>query len=144
MPSKTSYPVLITSFEGLVEAANRTPEVQASMEPERQALAQTLAEIQSLRARQKELTALKQGVSQQLKAAMERAKEQRTQVQSIAKGKLGPKNELLVHFQVTPPRKRKRKPAEEEEPSGEKPGTEGGSTASGTAASGTPPGKPAA
>ena len=143
MPSKSSYPVLITSFEGLVEAVNRTPDVQPSMETEWQALAQMLAEIQSLRARQAELTAQKQAVSQQLKAAMERAKEQRTQVQSIAKGKLGPKNELLVHFQVTPPRKRKRKPADEpEEPSGEKPGTEGGSTDSGTSA--TPPGKPAA
>jgi hypothetical protein len=143
MPSKNSYPVLITNFEGLVEATNRTPDVQPSMEPERQALTQTLAEIQSLRARQAELKAQKQLVSQQLKAAIERAKEQSIQVKSIAKGKLGPKNELLVHFKVRPQRKRKRKPAEEpEEPSGEKPGTEEGSTDSGTSA--PPPVKPAA
>jgi len=75
---------------------------------------------------------------------MERAKEQATQVKCIAKGKMGPKNELLVQFQLTPQRKRKRKPAKDDEPSGEKPGTEGGSTDSGTSASATPPGRPAA
>ena len=144
MPSKNSYPVLITNFGDLVEATNRSPDVQQSMETERQALAQTLAEIQTLRARQAELKAQKQEVSQQLKAAVERAKEQSTQVKSIAKGKIGPKNERLVHFQVTPQRKRKRKPAEEEpqeEPSGEEPKPEGGSTDSGSSAS--PPAKPA-
>jgi hypothetical protein len=133
VPSKNSYPVLITDFEGLIEAANRTPEVQQAMEPERQALTQTLAEIQSLRARQAELKALKQGVTQQLKAAMAKAKEQRTQVQSLAKGKLGPKNELLVHFDVAPQRKRPRKAKEEvKKPSGENPGTGPGGTDPGT------------
>jgi hypothetical protein len=127
MPSKNSYPVLITGFGELLEAAERTPEVQPSMEPERQALAQALAEIQSLKARQAELTALKQGVTQQLKAALAKAKEARTQVQSLAKGKLGPKNELLVHFKVAPQRKRPRKPKEEvKKPSGENPGTDAG------------------
>ena len=126
MPSKNSYPVLITDFEGLLEATNRTPEVQASAETERQALAQTLAEIQSLRARQAELTALKQGVTQQLKAAMAKAKEQRTQVQSLAKGKLGPRNEHLVHFKVVP-QGRPRKPRKEaKKPNGETPGTKPG------------------
>jgi hypothetical protein len=131
MASKNSYPVLITDFEALLEAANRTPEVQPSMETERQALTQTLAEIQSLRARQAELKALKQGVTQQLKAAMAKAKEQRTQVQSVAKGKMGPKNELLVHFKVAPQRKRPRKPKEEvKKPNGESPGTDQGTPAS--------------
>jgi len=126
--------VLITDFEGLLEATNRTPEVQPSMEQERQALAQTLAEIQSLRASQAELKALKQRVTQELKAAMARAKEQRTQVQSLAKGKLGPKNERLVHFNVAPQRKRPRKPKEDKKPSGENPGTSPGSTNAGTSA----------
>jgi hypothetical protein len=112
------------------------------METERQALAQTLAEIQSLRARQAELKALKQGVTQQLKAAIAKAKEQRTQVQSLAKGKLGPKNELLVHFKVPPQRRRPRKAKEEEKPSGETPGTTAGGSDAG--ASGPPPDKSAA
>jgi hypothetical protein len=112
------------------------------METERQALAQTLAEIQSLRARQAELKALKQGVTQQLKAAIAKAKEQRTQVQSLAKGKLGPKNEFLVHFKVPPQRRRPRKAKEEEKPSGETPGTTAGGSDAG--ASGPPPDKSAA
>jgi chromosome segregation ATPase len=136
MASKNSYPKLITDFAELLEAVNRNPDVQPAMEPERQALTQTLAEIQSLRARQAELKALKQSASQQLKAAMAKAKEQSTQVKSITKGKIGPKNELLVQFKVVPQRKRPRKPQEEvKKPSGENPGAGQGSTDPATPAS---------
>src|SRR5262245_40032345 len=111
------------------------------MEPERQTLTQTLAEIQSLRARQAELKAQKQTVTQQLKAAIAKAKEASTQVKSVAKGKMGPKNEMLTHFHVTPQRKRKRKPAEQpKDPSGEKPGTGPGGADPGTSV--PPPKKP--
>jgi len=141
--SKNSFPVLVTDFQELLAAVDKTPEVQPSMEPERAALTQTLAEIQSLKARQTELKGLKQATTQQLKAAVAKAKEQATQVKSITKGKIGPKNELLVHFNVAPQRKPKRKPKEVvKKPNGENPGTGQGSTDPVTPAS--PPVKEAA
>ncbi|HEV8580947.1 MAG TPA: hypothetical protein VGX68_17915 [Thermoanaerobaculia bacterium] len=132
MPSKNSYPALITDFEGLLEAVNRTPQIQPSLETEQQALAQFLAEIQSLRARQAELTALKQQATQQLKATMEKAKEAAIKVRSMVKGKIGPKDEVLVHFNVAPQRKRPRKAKEAEvkKLNGENPGTDQSTPAS--------------
>jgi len=143
MASKNSFPVLVTDFQELLTAVEKTPDLQPSMETERQALAQTLEEIQSVKARQGELKALKQAATQQLKAAMAKAKEQSTQVKSLAKGKIGPKNELLVHFKVAPQRKRPRKAKEVvKKPNGENPGTGQGSTEPATPAS--PPVKDAA
>jgi len=136
MASKNSYPVLFTDFQDLLAAVDKAPDLQPSVETERQALAQTVTEIQALRARQAELTALKQAASQQLKAAVAKAKEQTTQVRSITKGKIGPKNELLVQFKITPRRKQVRKPKEEvKKPNGENPGTGQGSTDPATPAS---------
>jgi DNA-binding protein H-NS len=136
MASKNSFPVLVTDFQELLTAVEKTPDLQPSMETERQALAQTLEEIQSVKARQGELKALKQAATQQLKAAMAKAKEQSTQVKSLAKGKIGPKNELLVHFKVAPQRKRPRKPKEVvKKPNGENPGTGQGSNEPATPAS---------
>jgi hypothetical protein len=130
MPSKNSYPVLINDFEELIAATDKTPDLLPSIEPERQVLAQVLAEVQSLRARQKELTALKQRATQQLREAMSRGKEATIQIRSVLRGKVGHKNELLVQFKVAPARKRRRKPEEEEEPNGENPGTDKGTPAS--------------
>ena len=136
MASKNSYPVLFTDFQDLLAAVDKAPDLQPSVETERQALAQTVTEIQTLRARQAELTALKQAASQQLKAAVAKAKEQTTQVRSITKGKIGPKNELLVQFKMTPRRKQVRKPKEVvKKPNGENPGTGQGSTDPATSAS---------
>ena len=136
MASKNSYPVLFTDFQDLLAAVDKAPDLQPSVETERQALAQTVTEIQALRARQAELTALKQAASQQLKAAVAKAKEQTTQVRSITKGKIGPKNELLVQFKMTPRRKQVRKPKEVvKKPNGENPGTGQGSTDPATSAS---------
>ena len=143
MPSKNSYPELILDFQELLAATEKTPDLLPSIEAERQVLVQVLADVETHRARQKELTALKQRATQQLREAIERGKEARIQVRSVLRGKVGPKNELLVHFKVAPLRKRKRKLAEEEKkPSGEKPGTGPGGTDPGTAV--PPPDKPAA
>jgi DNA-directed RNA polymerase alpha subunit len=131
MPSKNSYPVLITDFEELLAAVDLTPNLQPSIEVERQALAQFLVEIQSLRARQAELTALKQQATQQLKAVIEKTKEAAVKVRSMVKAKIGPKDEVLVHFKVAPQRKRPRKAKQEvKEPNGENPGTQQSTPAS--------------
>lgn len=129
MPSKNSYPVRITDLEELVEAVNREPELQPSVETERQALAQVLAEVQGLRARQLQLKALRQEVTQLFKAALEKGKDVAMQIRSILKGKIGPRNERLAHIKVKPLRKRRKKPAKEE-PNRETPSTPSGAAGS--------------
>ena len=138
MPSKNSYPELIIDFQELLASLEATPELLPLVETERQALVQVLTDVQRLRTRQTELTALKQRATQELREAMERGKESRIQIRSVLRGKVGPKNELLVRFKVAPIRKRRRKTDEEEEkPNGENQGNEKATSAS-------PPDKPAA
>src|SRR5262245_9084048 len=127
VPSKNSYPELILDFQELLRSTDTVPELLPSIEVERQVLVQVLADVERLRTRQAELTALKQRATQELREAIERGKEARIQVRSVLRGKVGPKNERLVQFKVAPLRKRKRKPEEEDEtPNGEKPGTDEG------------------
>ncbi len=141
MASNNSYAVLLNDWQQTLSAVDKTPDLQPSVETERQALIQAVAEVETLLRRQKELIALKQRATQELKEARERGKEMDIKLRSMVRGKLGHKNELLVQFNVAPQRKPKRKPAEEK-PSGEKPGTGPGGTDPGTAV--PPPDKPAA
>ncbi len=125
MPSRNSYSELILDFQELLRSTDTVPELLPSIEAERQVLVQVLADVERLRTRQAELTALKQRATQELREAIERGKEARIQVRSVLRGKVGPKNERLVQFKVAPLRKRKRKPEEDDEkPNGEKPGTD--------------------
>jgi hypothetical protein len=135
MSSINSHADVVTDWEGLLEAGDRSPELQASTEGERQSLRLSLTEVQSLKARQKELKALGQAVTQQLKAAVDKGKEVAMRFRSVVKGKIGPKNELLVHFGVAPLRRRPRKPTQLKPSDGETPGTSPGASAS-------PPAKP--
>jgi len=112
MPSLNAFADIVRDWESLLDAAERSPEIQPGIEVERQAVAQGLAEVRSLKARQDELTALRQQVTQQLKAAIARGKELAIQLRAVAKAKLGPRNERLVHFNMVPLRKRQRKPVE--------------------------------
>ncbi len=121
MLTSTSYAVLLNKWQQTLAAVDRTPEVQPSVETERQALIQSVAEVESLLRRQQELVALKQRATQDLHAARERGREMDIKLRSLVRGKLGHKNELLVQFKVAPKRRPKPKPEEEEtkEPSGE-------------------------
>jgi hypothetical protein len=110
MSSINSHPDIIRDWQGLLEAAERNPDVQASIEEERQSLVKSLAEVQAIKARQEQLTALRQEATQQLNAAVARGKEEAIRIRSVVRGKIGPKNERLVHFKVAPLRKRPRKP----------------------------------
>jgi hypothetical protein len=95
--------------DGLLEAIERNPEIRDSTEAERKGLAEPLGEVKSLKASQDELTAKRQETTQKLKGAVARTKEAAMRVQAAAKAKLGPRSELLVHFDVAPLRKRARK-----------------------------------
>lgn len=130
MPEVNSYADITDDWEGLLGAAEKNPDLQPVMEAERQALRETLAEFQGLRRRQEELAALRQAVTQQIKAAVARGRELAVRIRSMAKGKIGPKNELLVHWRVAPQRKRSRKAVVVKPPDGEAPGTSAGAPAS--------------
>jgi hypothetical protein len=138
MAGINSYADILEDWEGLLEAVQRTPDLQASVEPEHQALAQSVAEVQGLKARQQELIALRQEVTQQLGVAVAKGKEVAIRVRSVVRGKIGPKSERLVHFRVSPIRKRPRKPEPAvKPPDGEnpevKPGTSGSPSGKGAA-----------
>jgi len=130
MASRNSYADVVTDWGKLLEAAQRSPDVQPSIDSERQTLAQLLTEVQDLKARQDELTAQRQDVTQQLTASVKRGKDVAIQIRSVVKGKIGPRSERLVHFKVAPLRKRQRRPVVVETPGGENPGTVAGAQAS--------------
>ena len=130
MPSSNAFPDVTDDWEGLLDAAERSPDLQPSIETERQTLAQTLAEVQELKARQRELTAHRQEVTQQLNGAVARGKEIAIRVRSVVRGKVGPKSERLVHFKVAPLRKRPRKGAVNPPTDGETSRTHPGAPAS--------------
>jgi hypothetical protein len=115
---------IMVDWEGLLDAVQRNPDLQPSVETERQSLAQSLDEVQRLKLRQNELKALGQEVTQQLGEAVGRGKETAIKVRSVLRGKVGPKSERLVHFNIAPLRKRPRKAKETvKKPAGEAPGT---------------------
>jgi hypothetical protein len=106
-----SQPVLIRTAEALLDAADRTPEVQPDVERLRPLVVQELVEVKTLKASQEELTAQRQEVTQKLKVAIERLEDVLIIFRAVVKGKLGPRNERLVHFNVAPLRRRSRSKA---------------------------------
>jgi hypothetical protein len=116
MPSLNSFADIIRDWELLLDAAARSPEVQKGIEEERQIVEQVLAEVKTLKARQDELIALRQQVTQQLKETVVRGKEAAIQLRAVVKAKFGPRNERLVHFKVAPLRRRVRKRVDGEKP----------------------------
>ena len=119
MPSLTSHADIVRDWKMLLDASERSPEVLPEVEKERERLAQRLAEVQAFKARQDELTALRQQVTQQLQAAVTQGKEAAMQFRAVLKGKFGPRNERLVHFKVAPLRRRPRRLVVEKPTDGE-------------------------
>lgn len=109
--ASNSQPVLIRRTEALLEAADRTPEVQPEVERLRVPVEQGLGEVKSLKAKQEELSGQKQEVTQKLKAAIERLEDVSMIFRAVVKGALGPRNERLVHFKMAPLRRRSRSKA---------------------------------
>jgi hypothetical protein len=129
MPNHGSQDSIIRKAEGLIDAIDRTPEVQVMLEAERDALGQPLTEVKLLKARQQELTAQRQEVTQLLHEALKRLKDAAMTFRTVVRGKLGIRNERLVQFGVAPLRPRPRQPTvlvvekpSDGEASGTKPG----------------------
>jgi CHASE3 domain sensor protein len=100
---------VMADWEELIQAVQSDPEVQPSVDTNRQSLAQSLTQMQTLKARQNELRGLRQEVTQQIAATVEQGRETAIKIRSVVKGMIGPKSERLVHFNIPPSRKHKRK-----------------------------------
>jgi uncharacterized protein YhaN len=109
MPSAKAQDAVIRDLEELGEADDRSPETQQELAKERQGVDTSLTGMKTLKARQQELKALRQEVTQQLNAAFARGKDAAITYRSAVRAKIGPRNERLVHFKVAPLRKRPRK-----------------------------------
>ena len=131
MPSARKQDTIIREAEGLLDATERSPDIQQEVEKERKVLSDSLVEVKTLKGRQQELTAQRQEVTQQLTAAIARLRDAALVFRSVVKGKIGPRSERLVHFKVAPLRKRSRKRiVPEKPPDGEVAGTKPGASAS--------------
>ena len=132
MPSARGQDSMIRDIEGLIEADERNPETQQELAKERQGLVTSMSDIKTLKARQQELTALRQEVTQQLTAAFLRGRDAAISYRSAVRAKFGPRNERLVHYKIAPLRKRSRKQKVVfvKEPGGEASGTKPDAVAS--------------
>jgi len=130
MPTVNSQADVLLDLKGLVDATEKDQEMLPSVTQERQALVQTIGEIETLKGRQSELTALRQEATQMLKAAVARGRLQAIQIRSVIRGKMGPKSERLVLFNVAPLRPRSRKRVVVKPPDGETAETMPGASAS--------------
>jgi hypothetical protein len=128
MPTVTSQADIALDWRGLIDAVEQTPELLALVAEEHKALAVNLSEVETLKARQQQLKALGQETTQQLLEAIARGKLLAIQIRSVVRGKVGPRNERLVHFKVAPIRPRKRVVPVVKPPDGEMAATKTGAS----------------
>lgn len=131
MGKASSQADITADWEELVQAVQSDPEVQPTVDTDRQTLVQSLTTVQGLKARQNELQGLRQEVTQQLRDELAKGKETAIKIRSMTRGKIGPKSERLVHFKIAPLRKRPRKSTDKtvKKPVGGAPGVTPGSSA---------------
>lgn len=125
MASINSHADIFLDWKGLLDATGRNPDLRDLTASERQSLGLLLTEAEGLKAEQEDLKARRQETTQKLKEVQSRGKEVAIRIRSVVRGKVGPRSELLVLFNVAPIRSRKRiapvKPPGEET-SGTRPG----------------------
>jgi len=118
MGSINGYPQLMTDWRSLLSAWKHNAELMSASVEDRDLLESLLAEAQRLKSLQDRLRAERQLATQQLSAVMAQGKEAAIRIRALARSKIGPKSEGLVHFKVAPnrPRPRKNRQAPEEMP----------------------------
>ena len=136
MSKVNSHADVMADWDELLEAVQSDPEVQPSVDADRQSLAQSLTTMQGLKGRQNELKGLRQEITQQLKTEVAKGRETAIKIRSMTRGKIGPKSERLVHFKIAPLRKRPRKAKQVvKKPAEEAPGAHPGPSTSSTSGS---------
>ncbi|HEV2853819.1 MAG TPA: hypothetical protein VHC97_13535 [Thermoanaerobaculia bacterium] len=106
MPQIKSFADLIRDWDKLLAACRDNSEALASVEPQRLALENLLAQGREMKNRQDALAAQKQLATQELDALKEQGKEAARRLRGAVKSLLGSRSELLVQFNVAPLRKR--------------------------------------
>jgi hypothetical protein len=122
MPEVSSQADITQDWTGLIDASDRNPELRQAADAEYQALKQSLTEMQLLKAQQLDLTAQRQEMTQKLKAVITQGRDAAMRLRAMAKAKLGPRSERLVHFSVAPLRARGARKQVVKPPAGETPG----------------------
>lgn len=115
MPKINSYAKAFRDWEALLAAAQNL-EATPDVERHRAALEQHLAEMKTVRDQQNLYNANRQAASQQLAQMLKDGRELAIRLRRVAAANLGPKNEMLVLFGVSPIRSRSRKAAKPVEP----------------------------
>lgn len=110
MATINSFPDVLEDWESLLAALAEHPDLHTTLEAERLALEQDLAEARALKKRQEALKAGRQEVTQQLRKVIDHGRETAISIRAVAKGKIGYRNERLVQFRMPPVRRRPRKP----------------------------------
>lgn len=108
MPNNGSFADLVHDLERLLRAFEDNQEALEPATPQRDALDETLDNLQTLKARQESHAAQRQQATQELNLLMLQAREEARRFRGMAKGLLGTKNERLVQFRVAPLRSRPR------------------------------------
>ena len=108
MPAINSYAKAFRDWEALLAAAQNL-EASPDVERHRVALEQHLTQMKQVRDQQNLHIANKQAASQQLAQMLKDGRELAIRLRRVAGANLGPKNEMLVLFGISPIRSRSRK-----------------------------------
>lgn len=107
--SNNSYNDTTGDWVGLLAATHEHDEALPDIERHRSALEQHLDKTRLLKGRQESAQAAKQRATQELSSALTEGRELAIRLRGAVKANLGPKNEQLVQFGMTPQRKRSRR-----------------------------------
>jgi hypothetical protein len=110
MTEATSLADQLLEMEGLLAAVDENlqvlpPDIGRYRDP----VAQHLADLRTLKVRQESAIALKQEVTQELKAMKAKGRVLVTRLRNVVKANIGHDQERLVHFGIAPFRKRVRR-----------------------------------
>ncbi|HYG64859.1 MAG TPA: hypothetical protein VEL74_19920 [Thermoanaerobaculia bacterium] len=114
-----SFADVTLDWESILAALREHPDLLSILEAERLALETDLNLIRVLKSRQEAQAASRQELTQKIKAVRAHGVAQAIAIRAVAKGKIGYRNERLVHFKVAPVRSRRRAPKPEEVPQAE-------------------------
>jgi hypothetical protein len=111
----TNFAVQILDLEQLHAAIVRNLGLVPGVETLREPLELSIANIRALSIARNTLTADKQRLTQELKAALKSTESLVIDIRAIIRGQVGSRSEKLVEFGVAPLRRRTRKPKPPEE-----------------------------
>lgn len=118
MGSINGHGRIMADWRSLLSAWLHHAETMAGSIEDRDLLARSLDQAEALKGLQDRLQGERQQATQQLNAVLAQGKEAAIRIRSLARSRIGPKSETLVHFRVSPirPRKNRRQPTVEVPP----------------------------